>query len=215
MKNKRILIVLENDELGGAEIFAYDHAKLLNAKGYIVSIVFLFGKPNYFFKLNKCKNLNIDYAQISHRWSILEVLFKFVFKKKFHNYDILWSHLYFSIIYSRLIKLFYKHIKLISFLHDTLYHRNIRFPLWIKFTDFIYKKSFSLDNYTLSTSEYCKLEYKKKFQIKNIINYYGHVNEKLIEKNLLNNKDYKSKDFRILIPASIKKQKVIYFLLKL
>ena len=80
MKNKRILIVLENDELGGAEIFAYDHAKLLNAKGYIVSIVFYLVSL-IIFKLNKYKNLNIDYAQISHRWSILEVLFKFVFKK--------------------------------------------------------------------------------------------------------------------------------------
>ena len=105
----------------------------------ILCQLFFYLEPNYFFKLNKHDKLNIEYANISHRWSILEVLFKFVFKKKFHNYDILWSHLYFSIIYSRLIKLIFKNIKLVTFLHDTLYHRDIRFLLWIKFTDFIYK----------------------------------------------------------------------------
>tara|TARA_B100001059_G_C17776533_1_gene551611 strand:+ start:265 stop:1386 length:1122 start_codon:yes stop_codon:yes gene_type:complete len=210
MTNKKVLVVLESDEIGGAEVFAYDHVSLLKAKGYNVSILFLFGQPNHFYNNYSFSNIELIYCNIKHRWSIFEVFTKFIFNKKLKYYEIYWSHLYFSILYSRLKKIFNNRIKIISFLHDTLIHRNIRYPLWIKFTDYIYKISFKLDNFIMATSEYCKNEYYTEFNLKNINQYYGHLNMININNAL---KDFKNKPrknnkkYSILVPASIKKQK--------
>ena len=88
-------------------------------------IAILFGKPNYFYNINKNIDINLDYLNISHRWSVFEVLFKYIFNKKYRNFDVIWSHLFFSIFYSRILRFFYKKVKHISFLHDTLYNRKI------------------------------------------------------------------------------------------
>ena len=208
--NNKILIVLETDELGGAEIFAYEHSKIFTKKGLSVTILFLFGKPNYFYNINKNIDINLDYLNISHRWSVFEVFFKYILNKKYRNFDVIWSHLFFSIFYSRILKFFYKKVKHISFLHDTLYNRKIRFPFWIKITDYFYKVGFSLDDQIFATSEFCKIEYEKKFKINNIIQYYGHVNEELIYNAVDSFKkiNYNNENcIKIIVPASIKEQK--------
>jgi glycosyltransferase involved in cell wall biosynthesis len=217
----RILVVIPTLGYGGAERLLVTLLPRLKEIGYDIKVCIFSTPDDLKDELLKC-DIEVVNLKLSHRWSFLEALLKLHKEIKAFKADILWGHLYFGILYSRLVSCFFKKIKIITLLHDSLKEDYKNIGLWYKFTTLIYKKTQFLDTYTVAVSKSVKNEYENVFRWKNIKLIFNAIDLNkinsaindltkldLIQKFFLINE----KDIIITLPGRLDKRKGHRFLL--
>lgn len=156
----KILVVIPNLGTGGAERLIVTWLSNLNLSKYEVKICVF---ENNLSLRPEIESLGIEICNLNlrHRWSVLEALFKLV--KLMINFkpDIIWSHLFFGILYSRISTLFFKEMALISVLHDNPENNYMRNTNWQKLKVYVYDKTRILDYKTIAVSYYTRKKYEE------------------------------------------------------
>tara|TARA_B100000524_G_C23629117_1_gene362529 strand:+ start:194 stop:1321 length:1128 start_codon:yes stop_codon:yes gene_type:complete len=156
----KILVVIPNLGTGGAERLIVTWLSNLNLSKYEVKVCIFEDNLSLAPEIESL-GIEIYNLNLSHKWSILEALFKLL--KLLYDFkpDIIWSHLFFGILYSRISTLFYKKTSVISVLHDnpeSNYLRNTKFQ---KLKFYIYDKTRSLDYKTIAVSNFTREKYEE------------------------------------------------------
>lgn len=163
----KILILIPSLGFGGAERLLITLIPKLLKKNHDIEIC-IFNYPNDLGKELDKYNVKIHNLQLGHRWAIIEAVNKLkkiivVFKP-----NILWGHLYFGILYSRIIKILTKNIKVVSVLHYSISSDSQKKGLWYSFRNYIFNISQKLDYKTIAVSKSIKEDYENFFKWKNI-----------------------------------------------
>jgi len=134
MRKYTVVYVINNLKMGGAESIVRDLSYFLKKKKWRVIIVTLFNnhdsinlnKDLEIYNLNFSKNLN----------SIIKAIKKFNFLIKNVNPELVHAHLFYSIIFTRLYRLFFKINILIATLHSSIESHNLIY-FFLRITNFI------------------------------------------------------------------------------
>jgi len=179
----RILILIPSLGFGGAErLLITLIPKLLN-KNYIIEVCIL-NSPNDLGKELDKYNVKIHNLQLSHRWAIIEAIKKLKNIVDDFKPDILWGHLYFGILYSRIIKLFRRNTKVVSVLHYSISSDSQKKGLWYSFRNYIFNVSQKLDYRTIAVSKSIKKDYEDFFNWKNIDVIFNALDLEHIDKSI-------------------------------
>jgi len=178
----RILIVIPSLGFGGAERLLITLIPKLIERNCSVEIC-IFNGPNDLGKELENYDVKIHNLNLSHRWAVIETIKKLrkiidVFKPQ-----VMWGHLYFGILYSRIVSLFYKKIKVVSVLHYSISSDSHKSGLWYKFRNSIFKISQKLDYKTVAVSKSIKEDYQNFFQWKDIDVIYNAIDLKKIDRS--------------------------------
>ena len=210
-----ILVIIPTLGYGGAERLIVTLLPKLMDRGSKIKVCTLNSPLNLASELEK-EGISIVNLELKHRWSIVEALIKLYKEIKVFKPDIIWGHLYFGILYSRLVSIFFPNLKVISVLHDSIYGDYNTSGLWYKFRNLIYKKTKYLDNQTIAVSHTVKLDYEDFFGWKNIKLIYNAIDLNKIDLSIVNSHSLsmtKSKfniddnDLLIIVPGRLDKRK--------
>lgn len=163
----KILVVIPNLGTGGAERLIVTWLSNLNLSKYEVKVCVF---ENNLSLRSEIESLGIEICNLNlrHKWSVLEALFKLVKLVFKFKPDIIWSHLFFGILYSRLSTLFSKGTVVISVLHDNPENNYIRNTVWQKLKVSVYDKTRALDYKTIAVSDFTREKYEKILGWKNL-----------------------------------------------
>lgn len=136
----KILYCITGLGVGGAERIVVETADKMFDLGYDIKIVCLSGEVNVAPKRD-IEIINLGLNKIN----FFITLKKFI--KIIHNFkpDILHAHMFHAIILSRISKIFFKDIKVISHAHNTKYGNSLR--------SFLYKRTESFSDININVSE--------------------------------------------------------------
>lgn len=211
----KILILIPTLGYGGAERLLVTLLPKLKDKGIHMKVCTFSAPLDLAPELEK-EGIQVINLELKHRWSIFEALIKLYKEIKQFNPDILWGHLYFGILYSRLVSIFFSQLTVVSVLHDSIIGDYNATGLWYKFRNTIYKKTKFLDMETVAVSNSVKNEYEKLFKWKNIKLIYNAIDLNKIDSSIQNFKDnqflkdkfnIKNEDLFIVVPGRLDKRK--------
>jgi len=123
IQNKiRVLCIIETlGRGGGAEQLVFSLAPELRKLDVEVEFIDLFSWPNDLGEDLEAMGFRVHRLNISHRWSLVEGLFKLRGIVARGGFDVLWGHLYFGNLYVQLAKLLFRNIRSIVTLHSEGY----------------------------------------------------------------------------------------------
>lgn len=179
----RILVVIPTLGYGGAERLLVTLLPRLKEIGYDIKVCIFSTPDDLKDELLKC-DIEVVNLKLSHRWSFLEALLKLHKEIKEFKADILWGHLYFGILYARVISLFHPAIKVISHLHYNISTDSLKKGLWYSFRNWIFDKTHKLDFVTVAVSYSTKRDYEDFFNWRDIEVIYNVIDTKAIDKAL-------------------------------
>ena len=211
-----ILIIIPTLGYGGAERLLITLLPKLKEKGHNVKVC-IFNTPDDLKNELANHDIEIINLNLKHRWSIVEAIQKLNKEIKLFKPNILWGHLYFGILYSRLVSLFHSDIKVISHLHYNISSDTVKKGLWYSFRNWIFDKSQKLDFATVAVSKSTKKDYKDFFGWENISIIYNVIDIASIE-NAIKGETYKdlisSNDYNIIIPGRLHESKGHQYLIE-
>ena len=162
-----ILVVIPTLGYGGAERLLVTLLPKLKEKGFNIQVCTLSTPLDLAPELEK-EGITVNNIELSHRWSVLEAVIKLYKEAKKFQADVVWGHLYFGILYSRLLSIFFSKLKVVSHLHYHISSDSIKKGIWYKFRNWIFNKSQKLDFATIAVSKNIKQDYEKYFGWKRI-----------------------------------------------
>jgi len=203
-----ILVVIPTLGYGGAERLLVTLLPELKEKGHNVKVC-IFNTPDDLKNELSSYDIEVINLNLKHRWSIIEAVVKLYREIKTFKPDILWGHLYFGILYSRLVSLFYSDIKVVSHLHYNISSDSVKKGLWYSFRNWIFNKSQRLDFATVAVSKSTKNDYEKFFGWKNISVIYNVIDTKHIQKALQSTDKnlFLDSEYKIIIPGRLHESK--------
>lgn len=163
----KILVVIPTLGYGGAERLLVSLLPKLKNKGFQIKVCTLNIPLDLASELEK-EGISVVNLELKHRWSIFEALIKLYKEVKNFKPEIIWGHLYFGILYSRLVSLFFSKLKVISVLHYNISSDSVKKGLWYSFRNWIFNKSKKFDFATVAVSESVKKDYQEFFGWENI-----------------------------------------------
>jgi glycosyltransferase involved in cell wall biosynthesis len=179
----KIVVVIPTLGYGGAERLLVTLLPKLKAQGYEIKVCLLDKDYCYEGELDSF-GIEVVNLNLTHRWSVFEAMMKLSKEVKGFKADILWGHLYFGILYSRLVSLFYSDIKVISHLHYKISTDSVKKGLWYSFRNWIFDKSQKLDFSTVAVSKSTQKDYEDFFNWRDIEVIYNVIDTKAIDKAL-------------------------------
>jgi len=182
----KILVIIPTLGFGGAERLLVTLLPLLKKKGYQIKLC-IFNKPDNLSEELTKNGIEFINLNTMHRWSLVETLYKLRKEIRIFKPDILWSHLYFGILYSRLVSILCPKISVITVLHDSLSSDYTATGPWYKFRMWLYKKSKKFDSQTFAVSKTVAQEYKLQFAWQGIEVIYNAIDLQKIDSCLQDN----------------------------
>lgn len=179
----KILVVIPSLGFGGAERLLVTLIPKLIERNYYVEVC-IFNNPNDLANELEKYNVKIHNLKLSHRWAVLEAIRKLKKIEDDFKPNILWGHLYFGILYSRILKLFRKNIKVLSVLHYSISSDSQKKGVWYSFRNYIFKISQKLDYRTIAVSKSIKVDYEGFFKWKNIDVIFNALDLEHIDKSI-------------------------------
>lgn len=170
----KIMVVIPTLGFGGAERLLTTLLPKIQNLGHSV-IVCLFYLPTDLVSELNDKGVQVNIINLRHRWFIFEAVYKLIKEIKRFNPDVLWGHLYFGILYSRLVSLFFKKVKVISVLHYHVSSDSIKKGLWYSFRHWMFNKSKKIDFATIAVSKSVKKDYEEFYGWNNIETIYNSI----------------------------------------
>jgi len=211
-----ILVVIPTLGYGGAERLLVTLLPKFKEKGHNVKVC-IFNTPDDLKNELTNYDIKVTNLNLKHRWSVIEAIVKLHKEIKIFKTDIVWGHLYFGILYSRLVSLFHSDIKVISHLHYNISSDTAKKGLWYSFRNWIFNKSRKLDFATVAVSKSTKKDYEDFFGWKNIKVIYNVIDTESIE-NAIKGKIQKdiisSNDYNIIIPGRLHESKGHQYLIE-
>ncbi len=168
------MVVIPTLGFGGAERLLTTLLPKIQNLGHSV-IVCLFYLPTDLVSELNDKGVQVNIINLRHRWFIFEAVYKLIKEIKRFNPDVLWGHLYFGILYSRLVSLFFKKVKVISVLHYHVSSDSIKKGLWYSFRHWMFNKSKKIDFATIAVSKSVKKDYEEFYGWNNIETIYNSI----------------------------------------
>lgn len=206
----KILIVIPTLGFGGAERLIVTLIKKLHMDKHQVRVC-VFSPPLDLANEIEKENIPVINLSLRHRWSFIEAVYKLNLQVKEFKPEIIWGHLYFGILYSRITTLFNKNLKSVSLLHYNISSDSSKKGLWYSFRNWIFNKSRCLDFKTVAVSKSVKNDYEKYFGWKNIKVVYNAINFNIID-NAIDKLDIdevrkryqlQKKEFVIVLPGRL------------
>lgn len=217
----KILVVIPTLGFGGAERLIVNILKKINRQEFTVQVCIFNFPMDLATELEK-ENIVVHNLNLKHRWSFIEAIVKLNKIIKFFKPDILWSHLYFGILYARLLCFFHKNLKNISVLHYHISSDTSHKSLWYSFRNWIFNSTKVLDYSTVAVSQSVKKDYEKFFSWKDIEVIYNAIdfnalNDAIKELNIEQTKaklGCSKEEFLILLPGRLHESKGHKYLLE-
>ena len=179
----KILVVIPTLGYGGAERLLVTLLPKLKEKGHNIKVC-IFNTPDNLKNELSSYDIEVINLNLKHRWSIVEAIQKLNKEIKLFKPNILWGHLYFGILYARVISVFHPDIKVISHLHYNISTDSIKKGLWYSFRNWIFDKSQKLDFSTVAVSKSTQKDYEDFFNWRDIEVIYNVIDTKAIDKAL-------------------------------
>lgn len=210
----KILVLIPTLGYGGAERLLVTLLPKLKNRGIEIHVC-TFSLPLDLAPELEKEGISVVNLKLKHRWSIFEALIKLYKEIKKFNPDIIWGHLYFGVLYSRLVSIFFSQLKVVSVLHYNISSDSIKKGLWYSFRNWIFNKSKRFDFATVAVSQSVKKDYETFFKWNNIDIIFNAINLQKIDNAILNfntNKcketyNISSNDFTIILPGRLHNSK--------
>ena len=111
-----ILVIIPTLGYGGAERLLLTLLPKLKDKGMNIKVCTLSNPLDLALELEKV-GISVVNLDLKHRWSVFEALIKLFREINKFKPNVIWGHLYFGILYSRFISIFFSQLKVVSVLH--------------------------------------------------------------------------------------------------
>ena len=217
----KILVVIPTLSYGGAERLLVTLLPKLKDKGIEVKVCTLSGPLDLAQELEK-EGISVVNLKLKHRWSMFEALLKLHKEVKKFNPDIAWGHLYFGILYSRLISVMFPRLKVVSVLHYNISSDSVKKGLWYSFRNWIFDKSQRIDFSTVAVSNSVKIDYEKFFGWQTIEVVFNALDLQKIDNSIddINRNSYRKMydipddGFLIVLPGRLHESKGHKYLIK-
>lgn len=217
----KILVVIPTLGYGGAERLLVSLLPKLKKKQFQIKVCTFHAPLDLAPELQK-EGISIVNLALKHRWSIFEALIKLYKEVKNFKPEIIWGHLYFGILYSRFVSLFFSRLKVISVLHYNISSDSVKKGLWYSFRNWIFDKSKRFDFTTIAVSESVKKDYQKFFGWEDIEVVFNAIDLEKIDSAIIDiniesiRKQYKAfpDDYIIVLPGRLHESKGHRFLIE-
>ncbi|WP_373032847.1 glycosyltransferase family 4 protein [Sulfurovum sp.] len=120
-KKIKILSVIETLGNGGAERVLINTLPALQKIGIECEVAILFETDDLAEEL-EMQGIKVHRLHLSHKWNVVEGIYKLNQLIKKHHYDIIHAHLFFAYFYTGLIKLFHTNVKTVTTFHNLGYN---------------------------------------------------------------------------------------------
>ncbi len=164
----KILSVIETLGKGGAERVLVNTLPALQKLGIECEVAILFETDDLAEEL-EVQGIKVHRLHLSHKWNVVEGIYKLNQLLKSHHFDIIHAHLFFAYFYTGLVKLFQSNIKTVTTFHNLGFDEYPANTLWKKIRKrldhLIVTKSFDR---TTAVSNAVKEHYEKHFSLHDI-----------------------------------------------
>ncbi len=127
----KILFLIESLGRGGAEQVLVNTLPELKKLGFECAVATLFERHELADELEGA-GIAVHRLKLSHKWNIVEALYKLNCLLRRNQYRIIHAHLFFAYFYAGLLKLFNPHIKTLTTFHNLGYDTYPADRLWKK-----------------------------------------------------------------------------------
>lgn len=217
----KILVVIPTLGIGGAERLLSTLLPVIANMDMDIRVCIL-SKPMDLAAEIESYGIPVINLNLSHRWSFFEAIYKVAKQFKKYRPDYIWCHLYFGILYSRLARLFFSEMKVVSLLHYSVSKDSNSKNIWYTIRDKMFGSSHKIDFKTVAVSESVKKDFEEYYGWGNIEVIYNAIDVEKIDNCSCKESDYtlkkcsgiSSDDYKVVVPGNLNDSKGHFYLIE-